>query len=964
MITLPNGKRSWKRQRSECDTFLHLKYTSRVMEPLSVGRLVNEVLSRMVGDDTETWLECTRIGWTYNSNIASKLCKPAEAFCDFDVSQWMESYDPERCPCRTRRYSDMRTHVITLDSSITDSPLLQGIIRAGLNHILCMALDVDEAINELGNFLDNLFAQVMELHDLTDSTKALLRRIILKKGRGRIEKYRTTYRHATAEPFEHPAVKRELQFLTGRFLICPTDKAPNTPTFVCKHFIRKLAFKRLSDPEFASINAPPMAVISHIPGELSALPALPAAPAALPYLITVLKVHKGTFRRITNTANTIISPAAEVCACLLRFLLPMAQTFCQERSLEVEEQHGVRPNLWWAIASVGEFCANLLERVYSVFTADITRCFETIPTDGSEDSLPAAVKFYVQCVMQTRRERSSSHTIRIKFGGSGGMWPSWTDSEQPEEMDVLLFREEDICWLSDWCIANSVLRMGDYVWRQVKGIPMRLACSPIWCIYFFKYEYHAMMRLVDTGNTNLIPCFGSTFRYIDDLGAINNVVVSSFLHKKGERQADDPCWIYPEEFIEMKENTELNEEGLGRIANFLSMTITVTSPITGSYSTTRHDKRTGLGFSPCRFMKFRSNRSVKQSLQIITAQVAQILLLCSEPEDAANEIAKVVAAMRGNGFALDACWKVVKKTLQNAYLYQQAPLDNRAYKLLGSLSQDEMEECIDRAMEMDVAPPGVTFSFNGDGVFILPMNVMDATKCPSRNPQVLIKSSKPPQSPNALSELKHIWNYGRPYIKCRCTVDGRDDCGNGPAWFDHFLWFLLYNLDIMYPDTPTPKAKVSSLMKCLAGSWKPLILASLSFSCIREIMMLLTKRIISNPPLNADLVLTGVNRSERKAFKECAKALLPARYVKKRGNASVSDPSSSSAKRQRREGQRTMDSFVHPAEFTPPQQRQAQAVGSPPESTITQVGGKRVSLPQGADNRARRNLQMSTIGDC
>ncbi|GBG71691.1 hypothetical protein CBR_g9104 [Chara braunii] len=467
MTTLPNGRKAWRRQKSECDTFLHLKYTSRVMEPLSIRRLINGVLSRVIGDDTATWLERTRIGWTYKHSKASRLCRPAETFCDFNVSQWMEGYDPEQYPCRTRRYSDMRsswsiellhnegcTHVITLDSSITDSPLLQNIINADLNHIPCMALDVDEAIAELGSFLDELFARVMELRDLTDSTKSFLRRIILKKGKEKMEKYRVTHRHVAAEPFEHPTVKSELTFLTSRFLICPTDKAPNTPAFVCKNFIRKLAFQRLSDPEFASISAPPATVISCIRGELSALPTIPAATALLPYLMAVLKAHKGTFRWITNTANTIISPAAEVCACLLRFLLPLVQAFCQDKSLEVE-QHGVKPNLWWAISSVGEFYANLPEKVYSVFTTDITRCFETIPTDNSEDSLTVAVRFYVQCAMQVRRERSSSHAIRIRFGGGGDLQPSWADAGQPEEMGTLLFRKGDIYWLSKWCIANN-----------------------------------------------------------------------------------------------------------------------------------------------------------------------------------------------------------------------------------------------------------------------------------------------------------------------------------------------------------------------------------------------------------------------------------------------------------------------------------------------------------------------------
>ncbi|GBG72520.1 hypothetical protein CBR_g12091 [Chara braunii] len=413
----------------------------------------------------------------------------------------MESYDPEQCPCRSRRYQDMRsntsiellqnegcTHVITLDSLITNNPLLQGIVNSGLNHIPCMTLDVDEALSELDSFLGALFESIMELRELTASTQSFLRRIILKKGKENMTKYHEVQRYVAAEPFEHLAVKREIKFITGRFLICPMDEAPSTPAFVCNNFIRKLAFHRLSGPEFASIAAPPDTVIVRIRGEFSAMPALPTAPAALPYLMTVFKAHKGSFRWITNTANTIISPVAKLCACLLRFLPPLVHAFCQERSLEVLELHGVKPNLWWAIASGGEYCANLPSEVYSVFIADIARCFEMNPTDDSEDSLPAAVKFFIQCAMRVRRERSSSHAIRIRVGADGAFWPSWTDAGQPEELGSLLFKEEDIYWLIEWCIANSVLRMGDHVWRQVRGSPMGLACSPIWCdIYFFKY---------------------------------------------------------------------------------------------------------------------------------------------------------------------------------------------------------------------------------------------------------------------------------------------------------------------------------------------------------------------------------------------------------------------------------------------------------------------------------------------
>ncbi|GBG91411.1 hypothetical protein CBR_g52298 [Chara braunii] len=387
--------------------------------------------------------------------------------------------------------------------------------------------------NEVGGFLDRFTVMVLELRELTASTQSFLRRIILKKVRARMTKYREQHRHVTEEPFEHLAVKRELGFLTGRFLICPADKASSTPAFVCKNFIRKLAFEMLSGHEFASIVPPLAAVISRIQCELSAMPVLSTAPATLPYLMTVFKAHKSTLHWITNTAKTVVSPEADLCACLLQFLLPLVQTFCKERSWEVEEWFGVN-----------------LRRT---------------------------------CGGAKGEELEPYHSNQGRTNDK--LWPSWVDGDQAEGMGSMLFREEDVCWLTECCIANSVLRMGDDVWRQVRGFPMGLACSPISCdIYFFKYEYHAMMRLADTGNAHLIPYFSDTFKYIDDLGAINNTIIKSFMRKKEDREENDPCWIYPDEYIEIKENTEVAVDECGRKANFLSLTITITSPLQGRTS--------------------------------------------------------------------------------------------------------------------------------------------------------------------------------------------------------------------------------------------------------------------------------------------------------------------------------------------------------------------------------------------
>ncbi|GBG73188.1 hypothetical protein CBR_g12906 [Chara braunii] len=271
------------------------------------------------------------------------------------------------------------------------------------------------------------------------------------------------------------------------------------------------------------------------------------------------------------------------------------------------------------------------------------------------------------------RDRSTSDSVRVRITGKGKMFPSWTHPGTAAEDGSIMFDEDDIVWVSEWCLTNNWVRMGAYAWRQVLGIPIGLACSPIWCdLYFFKYEFAAIMGMVSRQQFELVQCFRDTFRYVDDVVALNNTIIAECMQGRvqGEGVTGGVQPIYPVQFIEVVENTMVIDGEQGRIANFLNMTIFVNSEEEGTFSTTKHDKNVGLGFQPIRFMRYKSNRSVAQSLQIITAQTALILVLYTDPLDVADELFKAVSIMANNEFDEGRCWAVVKKVLAHPERYK------------------------------------------------------------------------------------------------------------------------------------------------------------------------------------------------------------------------------------------------------------------------------------------------------
>jgi len=146
-----------------------------------------------------------------------------------------------------------------------------------------------------------------------------------------------------------------------------------------------------------------------------------------------------------------------------------------------------------------------------------------------------------------------------------------------------------------------------------------------------------------------------SYKYIDDLCWINNGTPAAFLSPDQKMEPNNPFWIYPLTVLEIKcEVTKYveNNPEIGIHAHCMNLDISIHDLETQlcNYRLIKFDKRRNLPFAFTQYIKFHSNRPVRQSYTIAISQTVPILYLTNNVEDAAHEINILITTLVNNGF--------------------------------------------------------------------------------------------------------------------------------------------------------------------------------------------------------------------------------------------------------------------------------------------------------------------------
>lgn len=202
--------------------------------------------------------------------------------------------------------------------------------------------------------------------------------------------------------------------------------------------------------------------------------------AGLPYLMATYKIHRLKYRWLTNATNCVfLGPATIIIQALHLVVIELKAWY--NLWIGTYKRFGkVVANIYWVINLLFDFTLNLPPAIHSIYMADITRCYESIPL-SSVDNLPDALQFVIRLAFQQHHfdhRKEQAIWVHINSITSKVDSAKWSLSRLGSSCWIPLSQQR-LLSLQWWLIQSCYIQLGDSLWQKITGILMGFSCSPL-----------------------------------------------------------------------------------------------------------------------------------------------------------------------------------------------------------------------------------------------------------------------------------------------------------------------------------------------------------------------------------------------------------------------------------------------------------------------------------------------------
>ena len=518
------------------------------------------------------------------------------------------------CACNEfhPKYTDQHhKHILTGDLSIIANKELRNLIRKGPKYREPVNINFETAKEEITKSLNSFIVQILAkyinltIFDFTEWVEHIKNTVANK-----ITSLTNFQPKNVANVLDNYLAQACLKDLHSKFVLCPVDKAANNVAIVCKRLYTQIIIDELNIGEIDNPNVPKtysrevnqneeMIVNKHkeffsnfdlsIDDDMEKLPPMHWTP----------KIHKTPTgsRFIIGSKKCSLKPLGQTVTKIFKVLFHLKRSYYRKAGFYSELKH------FWCIDNQKEVLdalddINSKNNAQSICTFDFSTLYTKIPHAD-------LIKVLNEIVDSTFNDDTRK---LISVGNKRAYWVQGFSKKR------FKFGPEDVKACLTFLINNAYFRVGNSIFKQIIGIPMGSDPAPFFAnLYLHSYEAK-WIKTNKSNSTNIngrlnyfkVRQFGYSFRYIDDLIAVNNN--NEFENNWRE--------IYPAELELTKESPDGN-----RSSTFMDLSVTI---INNRFEYKLYDKRNAFPFKIVRFPYRSSNMPNKMFYSTISAEVLRI----------------------------------------------------------------------------------------------------------------------------------------------------------------------------------------------------------------------------------------------------------------------------------------------------------------------------------------------------
>ena len=645
-----------KTKRKSPDSIIPIHFHNKGIEFINLSKIISSPQSKLAFPNS---LSDKRIKpmvvYNLTSTIRSTIFNYKKFVEELDVDLIGNNLNSIPCKCANSKFiNNHHQHIVTGDLRLVKCNKLRKLFTKGPNYRESVTINWNKSRDHIRLGLKEGCESLSSKYDIGIELLDEWMGTVIGLVDSKIETLKKRIKIIPSKQMlRDNDVSSYLKELHNQFVIVPIDKASSNVAFVCKRFYAKILLTEmglLSEPSdtYKRINnlTIPLCITKHeellkntfkIKVDKDFL--------TLPTAYWIPKMHKTPLG-----FRFIIASKRCVNKLLSKHVTAMFKLFYEQIKLyheKVKFFSGIKT--FWVIQNNqpvldGMNKINSKNNAKCISTFDFSTLYTKIPHDKLIDVLNNIIDF---CFKGGIRNK-----IGINYLGSA----NWI---KDKKSCSYTYDKTSIMQAVNYLISQCNFSIGNALLQQIIGIPMGGDPAPFWAnLFLFFYESKWLLQMKKTNNI-LARKFTNTFRFIDDLNALNDGGEFEKHHQE----------IYPTELILKKENTSFKS------ATFLDLNINI---IAGQFITKLYDKRDSFPFFIVRLPHKSSNSPSKMFYSTIAAEIMRICRATTLFDDFVISVKALVDRMHCQGAVKSSLLCVCHKMLnRHELLFQKYSLRNR-----------------------------------------------------------------------------------------------------------------------------------------------------------------------------------------------------------------------------------------------------------------------------------------------